>query len=90
MVVSARAAGDAARRVSVNAVRQDGSTTSNVVTFNGFGRITNTTPIQRIDVTGSGDATYRNLRIAITPAGQVRMCDPKVTSTNDPRLCPSS
>lgn len=89
MIVTGRAVGDSGGRVSVSAVQSDG-TAATSVTFNGFGRIANTDPIQKIDVTGTGsDVNYRNLRIAITSAGQVRMCDPGVSDANDPRKCPA-
>ncbi|MDM0065660.1 GspH/FimT family pseudopilin [Variovorax sp. J31P207] len=90
MIVTGRAVGDAGGRVSVAAVQADGATAGTTVTFNGFGRIANTDPIQKIDVTGTATGvTYRNLRIAITSAGQVRMCDPAVSDANDPRKCPA-
>lgn len=93
MIVTGRAVGDSGGRVSVTAVQSDG-TAANSVTFNGFGRIANSDRIQKIDVTGTGTGTgtgvnYRNLRIAITSAGQVRMCDPAVSDANDPRKCPT-
>jgi len=90
MIVTGRAVGDAGGRVSVTAMQTDGATAGTSVTFNGFGRIANTDPIQKIDVTGTATGvTYRNLRIAITSAGQVRMCDPAVGDANDPRKCPA-
>lgn len=33
------------------------------------------------------DTASRNLRIGVTAGGNVRMCDPTVTATDDPRLC---
>ncbi len=60
------------------------------ITFNGFGRVANTaTAITRIDidqqVSGAG---ARHLRVAITGAGGVRMCDRDLPSTStDPRKC---
>ncbi|TXI93031.1 MAG: prepilin-type N-terminal cleavage/methylation domain-containing protein [Aquabacterium sp.] len=88
-VVSSRGIGDSGARVNVNALQSDGATAATSVTFNGFGRVTNATPITRIDITGVNDAvTYRNLRIAISPAGQIRLCDPSIVSTSsDPRKC---
>lgn len=90
MIVTGRAVGDSGGKVSVTAVQSDGTTAGNSVTFNGFGRVANADPIQKIDVTGTGTGvTYRNLRIAISSAGQVRMCDPAVSDANDPRKCPA-
>ena len=88
-VVSSRGIGDSGARVAVNALQTDGATPGTSVTFNGFGRVTNAAPIARIDITGvNDDVTYRNLRLMISPAGQIRMCDPSIGSTsNDPRKC---
>lgn len=57
------------------------------VTFNGFGQISNLLPINCIRLSSAGDTTARSLNIAVNPGGQVRMCDPKVTDSNDPRVC---
>lgn len=88
-IVTKRAIGDSGARVEVNALQADGTTGGTSVTFNGFGRVTNATPIARIDITGvNDDVTYRNLRLMISPAGQIRMCDPSIGSTSsDPRKC---
>lgn len=88
-VVSSRGIGDSGARVAVNALQTDGATPGTSVTFNGFGRVTNAAPIARIDITGvNDDVTYRNLRLMISPAGQIRMCDPSIGSTSsDPRKC---
>jgi type IV fimbrial biogenesis protein FimT len=89
MLVTGRAVGDSGGRVGVSAFRAD-NTAANVVTFNGFGRVpvTSTESIRRIEITGTtSGVTSRNLHIAITAAGQVRMCDPEVTDANDPRRC---
>jgi type IV fimbrial biogenesis protein FimT len=91
MIVTGRPVGDVGGRVSVTAVQSDGATAGTAVTFNGFGRIdaTANTPIAQIDVTGTNTSTnYRKLRIAVTPAGQVRMCDPDPSvAATDPRKC---
>lgn len=67
------------------------------ITFNGLGRVPTTPPNNRdgsaflsqvdMDIT---DVTYndkREMRILITPGGQIKMCDPNVTDTSDPRHC---
>jgi type IV fimbrial biogenesis protein FimT len=87
MLVESRTVKDGGDGVKVTA---DNST----VTFNGFGRIVSAAggSITQIDVTGPNDDTqYRNLRVNLTAAGAVRMCDPSVptTATADPRLCPA-
>lgn len=91
MIVTGRPSGDGGGKVSVTAVQAiDGSTAGTSVTFNGFGRITNSDAIGRIDVTGStAGASYRALRIVVSPSGSVRMCDPAVVDSDakDPRKC---
>ncbi|MBT2300815.1 prepilin-type N-terminal cleavage/methylation domain-containing protein [Variovorax paradoxus] len=88
MLVTGRAVGDGGGRVTVTALQSDGATAGTSVTFNGFGRVTNTDPIQKIDVTGTNTGTnYRRLRIEITSGGQLRMCDPNVSDANDSRKC---
>ena len=37
---------------------------------------------------GTGGVTLRCMRIVVTNAGQIRMCDPKVSDAADPRKCP--
>lgn len=86
--VASRGVGDSGAKVKVNALQSDGSTGATSVGFNGFGRVISTDPIASLDITGiDSDVTYRNLRIAITPAGQIRMCDPNISSSSDPRKC---
>ncbi|MDO9405653.1 MAG: GspH/FimT family pseudopilin [Polaromonas sp.] len=73
--------------------------TSGVVCFSGLGRPTtsptgcNTVLAETIDVKpatavckADGGET-RCLRVVVTTAGSVRMCDPAVTSAQDPRIC---
>ena len=87
-IVEARTVGDAGGKVRVTGVQADGTTAAHTVTFNGFGRVINSNPLARIDITGTSDSTtYRKLRLEVTAAGAVRMCDPKVTDANDPRKC---
>jgi len=66
------------------------------VTFNGLGRVVGVAPITRIDIpntkggackTAGADEPMRCLRVTISSAGQVRMCDPAVTDVTDPRSC---
>jgi type IV fimbrial biogenesis protein FimT len=67
--------------------------------FNGLGRSTGAGNMTAIDVTnttggacqgadGIGGGPIRCLRVQISSGGQVRMCDPAVTATTDPRYCP--
>lgn len=89
MIVQTRAVADGGGNVSVKALQADGTTAGTTITFNGFGRISNTaTAITKIDVEGlAADTDYRNLRLMLAPTGFVRMCDPRVTDSKDPRKC---
>lgn len=66
------------------------------VTFNGIGRVVGANPITRVDIsntrggackTAAGEEPMRCLRVTVSSAGQVRMCDPSVTDVTDPRSC---
>lgn len=83
MLVAGRAMGNG-QPVTVAALQSDKTTAANSITFDGFGRVSSTSPIGFIDVSGTGT---RNLRIEISTAGAVRLCDPAVSSENDPRKC---
>jgi type IV fimbrial biogenesis protein FimT len=71
-------------------------TGTNIVTFNGMGRIASanddgTVPMTQVDLDNpmiSNVADRRKLRIVIPVGGAVRMCDPAVSATTDPRICP--
>jgi type IV fimbrial biogenesis protein FimT len=82
MIVTGRAVGGG-RPVTVAALQSD-ATAANSVTFDGFGRVTGTGSISRINVSGSAT---RNLRIEISTAGAIRLCDVAASSSNDPRKC---
>lgn len=70
------------------------ATGSSLATFNGLGRVSGTA-ITQIDFTHNAltcehadvNGTARCLRILLTSGGLVRLCDPKVTATTDPRYC---
>lgn len=91
-IVAARAAGGNGGSSVVKALH-DAATVSNVVTFNGFGRVTNTTTgITSIQVLGpdadTNSTIYRPLNITVSNAGAVRMCDPSTNlPSTDPRRC---
>lgn len=85
---------DGASRTTVTSLPDDATE----VTFNGLGRIIPnpdaSDTIQRIDVTNTNvsASVKRPLRLAIsnyTTAG-IKLCDPAVTDTTDPRLCPTT
>jgi type IV fimbrial biogenesis protein FimT len=88
-IIAARPMGGDSTHVSITAVQSGGSAGSGTyVTFNGFGRVADSASIVKIDLDGTGGATYRKLRVVVSTTGSVRMCDPAVTSSTDPRLCP--
>lgn len=83
---------------SKNAVITTSPANSVAYTFSGFGRA----PSNGVNADGSGlltqvnitsgntppsGVTWRNLQIRITTGGDIRMCDPNVTNTSDPRSC---
>lgn len=80
---------------SVNVTRTILPNSAYAVTFNGMGRIQpanadGTLPIAQIDLDNpqiANDVDRRKLRIVIPIGGAVRMCDPLVTTTTDPRIC---
>jgi len=88
MLVTGQPVGNGSR-LTVNAFQSDGATMGTTVTFSGLGRISNAADAARqINVTGpAGSSHSRRLRIAISSAGNVRMCDPDVGDTTDPRKC---
>lgn len=92
-IVSTYAAGEgssgASANVAIAALQSDFSSTASSVVFNGFGRVVGTTGIARVSFnnTTSGN-DYRALRIVVNASGNVRMCDPMVSTTSDdPRRC---
>lgn len=88
-LVAKRAMADSGTSVTVTAVQSDGATEATSITFNGFGRVNSAdTAISEIDIKGpSADTPYKNLRIQVSSAGQIRACEPGITTTGDPRKC---
>ncbi|MGA0612372.1 GspH/FimT family pseudopilin [Caldimonas sp. KR1-144] len=86
-IVDKRAAGDGGLSASVSAVAGDGTTAASAVIFNGFGRVSNASPIARVNVTSTASGSYRSLRVEVNEGGAVRVCDPGVSDTADPRKC---
>lgn len=74
-------------KVKVSADDAAGADATNVL-FNGFGRAATANGIAVISIDSStpGD-DYRALRIVVGTGGTIRMCEPKVTSSSDPRAC---
>ncbi len=92
--IQKHAAGDGNRNVVVAAFDSGGAAAS-CVTFNGFGRVDTkcsdaaaSNPIMRFTIASSQtDANTRNLEVRLSSGGVIRMCDPTVTSSSDPRHC---
>jgi type IV fimbrial biogenesis protein FimT len=72
--------------LSIAASNTTNSTTANQITYNGFGQIASTTPIQQVNVSSSTSGTLP-LRVAINSGGQVKLCNPAITSATDSRYC---
>lgn len=88
-VVASRSLADSGASVIIEALQDDGATAATSITFNAFGRVANTsTAISEINITGpQTDASYKDLRVQVSPAGQVRLCEPGISTTGDPRKC---
>jgi len=86
MIVATHVAADGASGVRVSGLATDGTTAASSVTFDAFGRRSG--DLARIDVDyTSGQTDDRPLRIDISPNGMVRMCDPSISASDDPRRC---
>jgi type IV fimbrial biogenesis protein FimT len=91
-VLHSRSAGEAGSNIALSVV-SNGAT---MVTFNGIGRRTansdasNPARVVNVDVpTSVMPATQSpDLRIIVLSGGLIRMCDPNIGSSSDPRYCP--
>lgn len=89
--VQSKPKGEGSQNVTVTATPSD----SSGITFDGFGRAPTTglnndgTPtLTQLDFTSvATGGTWRNLRIRTTAGGDIRLCDPNVSSSSDPRSC---
>lgn len=83
-----KSVGGASGNISLSALQADGTTAATSVAFDGFGRVSTATSIASIDLdnASSGD-NFRPLRIQITRGGSLRLCEPRVTASSDPRHC---
>lgn len=88
-IIQKYSTGDGAPKVAVAA------TGSSSVVFNGLGRVTGT-GISQVDFThvtsvcehvNTTTGTARCMRVLINTGGSIKLCDPKVTATTDPRHC---
>lgn len=84
-IVEKRAAGDGSRLAVVAGFDASGNASSSVI-FNGFGRTNGATPLAQINVTANVAGT-RALRVQVSNGGSIRLCDPVVTDSSDPRKC---
>lgn len=96
-ILAKQAQGDSSPSVSVSLRQPSGSdpcgtsdSGSTSISFNGFGRLANlpawaSGPLRCIVISGAEGT--RPLRVVIGTGGTVRMCDPAVTDSNDPRRC---
>lgn len=92
--IQSAAAGEGARNAIVTPTPADATS----VTFTGFGRtppppnnlnLDGSSLLTQIDIDSTvlAAADSREMRILISTGGQIRMCDPNVTDTSDPRSC---
>ena len=88
-IVTLQEARDGGTGATVAATQSNLTTASSSITFNPFGRPASTTQLARIVVDSAITPTqHRSYRIDVSPVGSVRMCDRRVTVTDDPRYCP--
>lgn len=85
-IIETHAGGDGGLNAVVAAAAADGSAATTLV-FNGFGRLSGASPIAMVNLSSASDGDYRSLRIVISNAGAVRLCDTAVDA-GDPRSCP--
>ena len=87
-LIEAASAGKANPTLSIAALQTDGSTAATGVSFDGYGRVVqNGASIATIDLEPVGFANgVHRLRVSVSPAGGIRMCDRDVTAS-DPRAC---
>lgn len=88
MLVEKAVGGSISSNVAVSALQADGATAATQVVFDGFGRVSTATSIARVDLdNANSNNNFRPLRIQITRGGSVRLCEPRVSASTDPRRC---
>lgn len=86
LIVATHVGADGASGVSVSGLATDGTTAASSITFDAFGRASGA--LRRIDVNyASAQDGDRPLRLNVSAAGMVRMCDTTVSDASDPRRC---
>lgn len=89
LIVRTHVGADGASGVSVSGLASDGTTAASSITFDAFGRASGNLVRITVNYASSRD-TDRPLRVDISPAGMVRMCDTTISDSTDPRGCPGS
>jgi type IV fimbrial biogenesis protein FimT len=93
-IIQIRSGDDGSSNAVITASGGAGDT--NLLVFNGLGRllVTNADAFTTVDVTNptggtcqASGGTMRCLRLTVSPNGDVRMCDPKITVATDSRKC---
>jgi type IV fimbrial biogenesis protein FimT len=83
-----KSVGGSGAGVALAALQTDGATAANRVVFDGFGRVASADAIARIDLDNASSGNdFRPLRLQVTRGGGVRLCEPRVSATGDPRRC---
>ena len=63
-------------------------------TFNGFGRLASTAvnPLLCVRLTNAAvaEADMHEFAVAIVDGSEIKLCDPKITDSKDPRTCPET
>ena len=87
-IIEKQAGGIQSGAVTV-AATDGGGAASDVIVFNGFGRVANANAITRIQVANAQGAD-NNMRLLIGVGGTVQMCivSASLLAANDPRACP--
>lgn len=91
-IVATYAAGDgrstAASNVTVSGRQSNGTSAASSVAFDSFGRVASATDLAQVsfDSAASGD-DVRKIQVRVNAGGNVRLCDPLVNATTDPRHC---
>jgi type IV fimbrial biogenesis protein FimT len=79
--------GEASLTLDVKGLAADLSTAASAVRFDGFGRIAGG-DLRFVNFNSTSPSNdLRPLRIEMTNSGVVRLCEPRITATDDPRRC---
>lgn len=84
-IVEKWSAADGANDVSL-VTADEGGAAGNLLTFNSLGQVSAANQIAQIDITHARGGDIRPLRLLISRAGAVRLCDPAVAA-GDTRAC---